>query len=449
MALSNRSGTHAPLPVLLRNNLLVAAFIFALLELWLPCFFLTDDNLSAGYPVYTEIGLRLLHGHSPFVSQWLFGGNYDLHTDPMFFNWHPVYLLVSLLAGTPAHFFMIDAAAFVFFLLAAAGFTYLAHILREELALELSDGWLMFYTLSYTYSFLMIATGASWLSFLGNHSALPWLAAGILQKTWRRGLGLVTLFSLHHILGGHLAPFISSTIFLTLFAGGVAIWRRSLLPLVSWGAGLGLALLVALPLLLPVFQGFLGSHRADGLTVEGMQNSRVPLFVAPGSYLVGTALWLVKHPSDFHVYHPALAACAAAWCLFPALLGRSHWRFLPALCLGLVILVSILVIRPVWLSQAIIQVPVLRALRMPFRELLIFEFFLHLFLVTRPPAFSETVRRAVGGWSLAVFLIPMLLYAPPSFNPMKQERRLLFSGEFDAYWQQVHTHLRPRIAWRW
>ena len=81
-------------------------------------------------------------------------------------------------------------------MLATAGFVTLAHYLRREMALTISDGWIMFYALSFTYTMIALTTGASWLTFLGNQSALPWLALGILQKTWRRGVGLVALFVL-------------------------------------------------------------------------------------------------------------------------------------------------------------------------------------------------------------------------------------------------------------
>ena len=54
--------------VLLRNNLLVSALIFGVLEIWRPYFFLTDDNLDGGLPFFMEMGNHLLHGQSPFYS---------------------------------------------------------------------------------------------------------------------------------------------------------------------------------------------------------------------------------------------------------------------------------------------------------------------------------------------------------------------------------------------
>jgi hypothetical protein len=83
--------------LLLRNNLLASALIFLGLEFWRPYFFLTDDNLDGGLPFFTEVGRHLLAERSPFYSDYLFGGHYNLLRDTGFFEWHPLYLLVSLL----------------------------------------------------------------------------------------------------------------------------------------------------------------------------------------------------------------------------------------------------------------------------------------------------------------------------------------------------------------
>ena len=143
--------------------------IFAVLEIWRPCFFLTDDNLDGGLPFFTEMGLHLLHGQSPFYSDYLFGGHYYLLSDATFFVWHPVYLAASLLAGTPLYFCMVDVDAFAFVMLSTAGFVNLAGYLRREMSLKISDGWIMFYTLSFTYTLIALATGASWLSYLVSY----------------------------------------------------------------------------------------------------------------------------------------------------------------------------------------------------------------------------------------------------------------------------------------
>ena len=219
---------------MLRNNLLVSALIFAVLEFWRPYFFLTDDNLDGGFPFFTEMGQHLLGGPlARLFRDHLFGGHYDLLRDPTLFCLASA-LSHRVAAGRDAAFTtaIIDVDAFVLLMLATAGFVTLAYYLRREMALTISDGWIMFYTLSFTYTMIALTTGASWLNFLGNHSALPWLALGILQKrSRRRGTALVALFQLHQILGGHLAPTVSNSHFSVPFCAGHGPGRRSWLPL--------------------------------------------------------------------------------------------------------------------------------------------------------------------------------------------------------------------------
>lgn len=446
------AGERKPtsLLVLLRNNLLVSALIFAGLEFWRPCFFLTDDNLAGALPFLTEMGRQMLSGHSPFVSQHLFGGGYNFLRDPGNFGWHPLYFLVSLLAGTSLHLLMIDVIACVYCLLATAGFVSLAHYLRREMPLTISDGWIMFYTLSFTYSMIALTTGASWVNFLGNQSALPWLVLGILQKNWRWGIGLVALFSLHQVMGGHLAPTLSSSIFLSVFAAGVSISRRSFLPLGNWFAGYALALLIILPLLIPLLGGFFSSARFHGVTLANMQANNVPVMEFPTALFMGMDLWMINpHDHPGATYTQALGSCAAAWCLVPAMLGRGRWRGLELVSLGVMIFTAVLICRPVWITEIMMHLPLFRSMRWPFREFLQYQFFLHLFLLVRPPGLTRPLRLFAAGWGTAIMVIPMLLYVvPPTLNPLAWDRELILGGGFDRYWDQVRPLLKPtdRIA---
>lgn len=452
IAPEQEDGIHrqSGLGVLLRNNLAVSILIFACLEIWRPYFFLTDDNLTGAYPVFMEMGNHLLSGRSPFVSDYLFGGHYNTLRDLSFFCWHPVYILASLLAKTPFHFAILDVDAFVMMLLATAGFVNLAHYLRREVLLKVTDGWMMFYCVSFSYSMMAVTTGASWYSFLGNQSALPWLALGILQKTWRRGIGLVTLFSIHEILGGHPVSTVSSTLFLTLFAVGVGICRRSLQPLVAWVMGSIAALVILSPLLFPVFEGFLASTRSQGVEVWDMQSNRIPLGLFPTSLFFGMALWIIHPPAHPHVtYLLAIGSCAAAWCLVPAFTGRTPWRGLEIVVLVLMCFGVFMVCRPPWMAHIMAHLPVLKSMRWPFRELLQFQFFFHLFLLLRPPGSTLIFRRRLAIFSTSIFVFPMLLnMLPPTLNAMPWSRELLFSGEFDRYWDHVRLLLKPtdRVA---
>ena len=436
--------------VLLRNSLLLSALIFAGLECWRPYFFLTDDNLDGGFPVFTEMGHRILSGHSPFINTHLFGGHYNLLRDPTFFAWHPLYLVVSLLAGTPFHNAIIDVDAFALLMLATAGFVTLAHYLRREMALAVSDGWIVFYALSFTYTMIALTTGASWLTFLGNYSALPWLALGILLKKAWRGIGLVALFALHQLLGGHLAPTVSNTIFLSLFALGMSISRKSWLPLANWLIGYAAAVMIVLPLLLPMLDGFTHSDRSHGVPLEDMQANNIPLSEFPIATLLGTAVWLL-HP-NLHLYTTytlALGASAAAWCILPAMLSRAKWRGLEVVTLLLLLFGVLLIVRPLLISQIMIHLPLFRSMRWPFRELVQFQFFLHLFLLIRPPGMSFPARRALAICGTCVFAIPLVLFPlPPTFNSMSWDRELILTGGCARYWDQVRPLLKPtdRIA---
>jgi hypothetical protein len=409
------SNSQTGLVVLLRRNLLVSALVFLVLELWRPCFFLTDDNLDGGYPFFMELGRHLLHGQSPFYSEHLFGGHYDLLSDAGYFIWHPLYLLVSLLAGTPLHALIIDVDACVLFMLATAGFVCLADHLRREEGVRITDGWIMFFTLSFVYSLIALATAASWMTFACNQSALPWLALGILQRTWWRGLGLITLFAVHQLLGGHFEPTISTSLFFSFFALGVSLVRRSPRPLLCWLGGNFIAGLLLLPLLLPALHGFSASQRAGGVPLDDMQAYNIALTDFPTSLFAGMALWML-YPgvTPAHgTYILAFGSSAAIWCLVPAMAGRD-WRRLDLLVLVMVLGVAFLVWRPTWVTLIMSHLPLLRSMRWPFRELLQLQFFIHFFLLLRRPGYAPLTRWRIALGGTAVYVLPLFLCRPRS-----------------------------------
>ncbi|HEX4141890.1 MAG TPA: hypothetical protein VHY09_16190 [Candidatus Methylacidiphilales bacterium] len=447
MAGTSPASAPRPLRRLLLQNLGVTAAIFALLECWRPLFFLTDDNLDGAFPLFTGIGRRLMHGQSPFVSDDLFGGHYNLLRDSSDNCWHPLYILAALLTQTPARFLVIDLLALIFLLLAAAGFVCLADFLRRENQLPLGDARLTLCAQSFTFSMLVLCAGSSWITFLANNSALPWLALGVLQTRWRRGLGLTTLFSLHQLAGGHPGVTVSSTIFLTLFALGVAWQRRSALPLLLWFGGVALAVLIHSPLLFPAVEGFFRSGRAAGFGVENMDRFAFPALLLPLSYFLGIFSWRLGIPYHFGfcppLYAAAFASCAAAWVLVPALASRARWRGLEVLCLGLAAFAVLLAIRPAWLGEIMAHIPVLRAMRWPFREILQLQFFLHLFLILRPLGGPRPFQRLIIFLGIALFICPLFFLPAPSFNVMDRDRQLLFSGAAARYWDHVKTQLQP------
>ena len=425
----------------------MTAAIFAFLELWRPLFFLTDDNLDGALPIFTGMGRRMIHGQSPFVADDLFGGHYNLLRDSSCTCWHPLYVLGALLTATPARFLVLDLIALVFLLLASAGFVCLADFLRRENQLPLGDARLTLCAQSFTFSMLALCAGSSWITFLANSSALPWLALGILQTQWRSGLLLTTLFSLHQIAGGHLGITVSSTLFLTLFALGVAWQRRSTMPLLMWLGGCALAVVIHSPLLLPAIEGFTHSGRAAGLGVVNMDRFAFPALLLPPSYFLGIFSSNFGIPFQFGFcppfYTAAFASSAAAWIIMPALISRARWRGLEVLCLGLAALAILFVIRPTWLGEIMAQIPVLRSMRWPFREILQLQFFIHLFFILRPLGGPPPFQRVIILLGVFLFACPLFFLPAPSFNLMEADRHLLVSGAAARYWQKVNVFLQP------
>jgi hypothetical protein len=436
-------------PLLART--LAATFgLFLVLEAWRPCYFLTDDNLSAGLPFLTEIGRHLKAGQSPFFSDYLFGGHYYWPRDVMYFSWNPENFIISLIADTPGRFLMLDLVALFNLLLAAAGFLLLGSTLRDDLGLKISDGRLMFYTLSFTYSTFILTCGASWGNFLADQAALPWLALGLWQRTWRPAMALLVLFSLHQVLSGQSAATISNGLILTLFALVLCLYRRSFRPLAFWIAANVATLLLILPILRPALDGFLHSQRSGGLSLDLLSRFAMPAPLFPISYLFGNffemAAWFggIHRPTLIPFPRiPTLLACAAAWCLFPAVLNLRRWTLLEGSCAGLVLLLAILVVRPIGISEAMLHVQILRSMRWPFREIMQLLFFLHVFLVLRPAAGSFAFQNRVAWISLVLFVLPLFYSWPLSLNPLLADRQAVFSGQGDRFWTQVKLHLRP------
>jgi len=107
----------------------------------------------------------------------------------------------------------------------------------------------------------------------------------------------------------------------------MSISRRSWLPLANWLIGYAVALVVILPLLVPMLEGFFASFRSQGVTLEDMQANNIPALQFPTCLFVGMALWLIHpHHHPFVTYTLALGSSAAIWCLLPALVSRTKWR---------------------------------------------------------------------------------------------------------------------------
>jgi hypothetical protein len=93
----------------------------------------------------------------------------------------------------------------------------------------------------------------------------------------------------------------------------------------------------------------------------------------------------------------SLGASAAVWCLLPAICQpREVARDDVVVTLLLLLFSALMVIRPFFITQVMAQLPVFKSMRWPFRELVQFQFFLHLFLVVRKPGFTATQSRKLS-----------------------------------------------------
>jgi hypothetical protein len=435
---------------LLIRTILGTLALFLALQIWRPYYYLTDDNLSVGLPFLTEMGRHLKSGQSPFYSDYLYGGHYNLLRDANYFSWSPINFIVSLLSDTFAKFAMLDIIALVNVLLSTTGFALLAAAVRDELGLELGNGRIIFLTLSFGFSTFILTTGASWVNFLANQAVLPWLALGLWQTTWRRALGLLVLFSLHQALSGQSAGTISNGLILTLFAILMCVYRRNARPLLTWIVANVLTLVIIAPILLPAMAGFFHSHRGEGISVDLLHKFAMPAGLIPISFLFGNffemAAYLeqIQSPSFFLFPRmPTLLACAAAWCIFPLVCQRRRWTQLEIGLAVLIAVIAVLVIRPIEITKFMSHVPILRSMRWPFREILQLLFFFHLLLAIRPWAGTPRMQNRLACISLGFFVLPLCYTAPLTLNGLTEDRVILFSGMGDRYWAAFKPYLRP------
>jgi hypothetical protein len=178
-----------------------------------------------------------------------------------------------------------------------------------------------------------------------------------------------------------------------------------------------------------------------------MSKFAIPATLFPFSYFFSTFSALLPMRIGFGTtqlyYASAFVSCAAAWSIIPALMSRTRCRGLELLCAGLALLAALMVIRPLWMNAIMSHLPLLKSMRWPFREILQFQFFLHLFLVMRPPGGTVSFQRIFTAAGVFVFLFPLFFLPAPTFHPMRLDRELLFSGRSDRYWAEVKSRLGP------
>lgn len=441
-------STTSPLAPLLCLQCLATLICFFCLQWWRPYYFLTDDNLCAGLPFITDIGRRLLAGRSLFYSDYIFGGNYNLLRDAMYFSWDPLLILSSLLEATPARLAILDVLALFHILLCSTGFCLLLHHLRATDRIPLTNGRLLFIVLSYTFSMYALIVGSSWLNYLGPYSALPWLVYALLHPKRLVGISLIVLFQAHTLLFGHANPLIFNGVCLGILSLVLSYRDRSPAPFLRLFIGVALALLIITPLLLPSLHGFTETRRFQGMSSTSLSIFRLPPLTFILSYFISSfSVVSLAWENGFRFGELqvwagyAMVSCAASWMLLGALFSRAKWSLLQSACLGLSLLAAVFVIRPDFITNAMTHVPILRSLRWPFRETLQFLFFIHVLIALRPNL-RPWLDRGLAVIGLIFFFVPIVSFSAPSLNELTLDRRLLFSGEAARYWSKVRQHLQ-------
>lgn len=433
-----------------RMTVVAVVAIFALLQFIRPAFFLTDDSFSLMFPVMVEQGNRMLAGELPVYSEHLFGG-YDLRKDTHFFMlWHPLGLVLCLLAATPWGFLVVEVYCLFNLLLAALGLVFLLKEMeREGLTgnAEVTFFPLWFLGVSYAFSMFSLLAGSSGFWYLSNVAALPWIWWGIIKLPSRVGIIALGLALFHSAAGGYPSCFLYSGLLSVLFL----LYREVCLKtfkeravvfggfvLASFLAG-GVVLFLALPSLMSLKE----SVRSGAIPLEAAVQNRIPLevlwpsmSVSSVSFLFGTVELFGKQA---HAY--AIGSFLAGGMFLAAFFrGKGEWGKWDGFLLALFILVSLLVARPDWLGELILQIPILNSLRWPHKEAFLVVFVAHLWIV-RGSELPGFVQRLLAIFGVGMFLIPFGISGAPSFAELKPDRNVYLSGEGHTYWSELKSRL--------
>jgi hypothetical protein len=422
---------------------LVLTFVSALaLHLWRPLFHLTDDSLSAWLPIAVEFYEKLWTGRWPFVSDHVFGGNYNWLSDPMVFSLvGPHLLLFSPLVLTRFYFLLPDLVATFILLTTAGAFCGSALYLRKRLDLAISDGWIVFLSFSYTFTVYALLVNASWIMFINVHASYPVVFAALFARSIWRGAVAVAAAVVFSLLGSHPHPFCYLLIFGGLLALGVAWALRSWKPTLVFAAGATIAVIVLLPLIVPVLNGFIASWRGGEMQVGFTRSFNVPAGHLAASWLLGPAALLLHRPMQLHYAEPVFVA-GLAWTLinlplvFVLLHRRRRFSRVETVLVVTAFLCALFVARPVWLAELLAQIPLVRSLRWPFREIAVLNAITHLLAVLCLTPQLQRVFR-FGALASAPLGAAFLFFPAPTFNPLELDREMIVSGKAAAFHREL------------
>jgi hypothetical protein len=428
----------------IRPVLVLGILILGLIQLLQPHFFLTSDNLSQLFPVWSEAGRHLLRGENPFVSQYLYGGGYPLYKDPTFLSClHPVVLLISLLTATPLRFFLIDLFASLQLLGSCVAMAVLLLVLMRRKLVRLEPWQMVVLSLSYGFSGYNLVVGSFWFFYVADQVALPLYFAGLLLQKRSHGIVLIALAGVHAFLSG-----VPSSYLFTAMACSVAVCVQSLASrnvetVLRWIAGQVLAAVVLSPVLYFAITGFLDSSRGQGTAPIPPDMFNVPFltlgvgwFLAGFGAFFGPAFGLINTSAGLSC---TLFAAACSWWLVPCAMAACRGGRMPAwnlTALAGVVFAGLLVSRPGWLETVIHLLPFVRSSRWPFREMFLLVFFLHLWMACYVGSLPKVrlVRLLIPG--VVLLVVSLLAFEPDAFLYHRTDRELLFSGTADKHWNR-------------
>ncbi|PTX92189.1 hypothetical protein DB346_24935 [Verrucomicrobia bacterium LW23] len=433
-------------PVLLAG---LGALLFMLaLEIWRPYFCLTDDNLNHS-PVLVEEGRNIWAGRNPFVSQYLYEGNFVVTKElPVLYQANPVALLVSvLLVHTPFLYAIMDVVTTIYFIIAAMCTALLYVRLKQKYNLAVTNGLIVYITLSANFSIYSLVIASSCSVYVNNQSGLALILIGVIHDNVRRGFLWTAAGFAWMFMAGYPGTLIFTLVLMPFFLIPYCYYERRFTPLLSFFAGGILSLLIVSPYMYWVGLGFAETKRVAALSTEEVIALSFPFPSSLVAFLIGLGDCLLFQlhyqwaglapeysmalPSSFAgvllfcCWRPVKQIPAAAWC-----------------CLPVLALTFLLTDRPLWFQENVIRyIPLLNAMRWPLKELIFLIVFGHLFIVLTLPVVAPKKLLTLIVIGVAFWCLPLVTSGPPSISFRENDLKALTTGQADRYWAELKKKL--------
>lgn len=431
-------------------TLLVSGLFLIALEVQRPLFFLTDDNLTGATGPLCEIGRNILSGKPLFYFPNLFGG-YEAWRDPSYLAYRsPLPIAVACSTATPFRLAAMDLFAWMNILAGGGGFLFLLRVLggRSGMPIDPAVRWIV--ASSYAVSGYAVIVGSSWAHFLGSYAMFPWLLAGVFMRRPVAGTVLATLALVQSVLGGQIQPTAFGLLFGSIWVALYAVRAREWGILARWVAPCFLAGLLLLPFAWQPLVAFGSSERGVGIPTADSMRFAPPWAVVLASPFLGVASMLfgdrfeLFFPDGWYPY--GIGACAAGALLFArrsSREGRGGARAFEFSSWVVLAVAALFCAKPLWLAEFQLTLPVFKAFRWPFREIMFVTFFLHLLLALRLAAGIFRRDAWLLGAGAALFLVTIFAGGGATFCDFRHDRGLILSGVAGDYWAREKQKLPP------